>query len=69
MANLSPAQIEEARLNAGWQQTSSGWVAACGTPEDVWKEAGYAMPEEPLYVDWRASFIHYEPDGSSTPLP
>ena len=50
----------KARLDAGWTETSKGWFAPCGTSEEMWRDGRYALPEQPFYVDWRASFGLYE---------
>ena len=50
----------KARLDAGWTETSKGWFAPCGTSEEMWRDGGYALPEQPFYVDWRAPFSLYE---------
>ena len=60
MSEAITAQAEKARRDAGWKKTKTGWVAACGTPEGVWREAGYALPEQPFYVDWRQPIQHYQ---------
>jgi len=60
MSDVITAEVEKARRDAGWKKSASGWVAPCGTPESAWREAGYALPEDPFYVDWRQPFEHYQ---------